>query len=160
MKRTRSRPNSLPSWRMASRNGRLSMSPTVPPISHSTKSSSPSRPATMNSLIASVMCGITCTVAPRYSPPLAADHGLIDAPGGDAVALARRHAGIAFVMTEIEIGLGAVIGDIDLAMLIGAHRARIDIEVGIELAQPHLEAARLHQRAHRRRRQTLAHGGN
>ena len=57
-------PSSLPSWRMASRNGRLSMSPTVPPISTSTKST-PAVPRTMVSLISSVMCGITCTVAPR-----------------------------------------------------------------------------------------------
>jgi hypothetical protein len=46
-------------------------------------------------------------------------------------------------MAEIEIGLGAVVGDEDLAMLIRAHRARIDVEVRIELAQPHPEAARL-----------------
>ena len=56
--------SSLPSWRMASRNGRLSMSPTVPPISISTKSTS-AVSARIASLIASVMCGITCTVAPR-----------------------------------------------------------------------------------------------
>src|SRR5271169_3247821 len=97
---------------MASRNGRLSMSPTVPPISHSTKSSS-ERSAWMNSLMASVTCGMTCTVAPRYAP--------------------RRDAGVALVMAEIEIGLRPIVGDIDLAMLVGAHRARIDIEVGVEL---------------------------
>ena len=34
-----SRPRSLRSWRIASTNGRLSMSPTVPPISQMTKSS-------------------------------------------------------------------------------------------------------------------------
>ena len=59
-------------------------------------------------------------------------------------------------MAEIEIGLGAVIGDEDLAVLIGAHRPRIDIEVGIELAQPHLEPTRLQQRAERRRANALA----
>ena len=42
----------------------LSMSPTVPPISHRTKSSSVTS-ARMNSLIASVTCGMTWTVAPR-----------------------------------------------------------------------------------------------
>ena len=41
-----------------------SMSPTVPPISQSTKSTS-SLPSRTNSLIASVTCGMTCTVAPR-----------------------------------------------------------------------------------------------
>ena len=54
---------------MASRKGRLSMSPTVPPISISAKSAS--RPISSEvsrviaSLMASVMCGITWTVAPR-----------------------------------------------------------------------------------------------
>ena len=63
-------------------------------------------------------------------------------------------------MAEIEIGLGAVIGHEDLAVLIGAHRAGIDIEIGVELAQAHLEAARLQQRAERRRAQTLAERGD
>ena len=49
---------------VASRNGRLSISPTVPPISHRQKSSSV-RSLLMNSLMASVTWGITCTVAPR-----------------------------------------------------------------------------------------------
>ncbi len=59
-------------------------------------------------------------------------------------------------MAEIEIGLGAVIGDIDLAMLIGAHRAGIDVDIGVEFAQADAESARLQQRAERRRRKTLA----
>ena len=66
--------------------------------------------------------------------------------------LARGDADEALVMAEIEIGLGAVVGDVDLAVLIGAHRPRIDVEIGVELAQAHLEAARLQQRAERRRR--------
>src|SRR3954465_3260755 len=50
--------------------------------------------------------------------PLAPDHGRIDPPGGDAVAAPRRDAGVALVMAEIEIGLGTVISDEDLAVLI------------------------------------------
>ena len=81
---------------------------------------------------------------------------LIDAAGGDVVAARRRAAGEALVVAEVEIGLGAVISDEDLAVLVGRHRARIDIEVGIELAQAHFVAARLQQRAERRRSETLA----
>src|SRR5437879_9118385 len=92
--------------------------------------------------------------------PLAPDHGRIDPAGGDAVALARGDPDIALVVPEIEIGLGAVIGHENFPMLIGAHRAGIDIEVGVELAQAHLEAARLQQRAERCRAQTLAEGGD
>ncbi len=62
-----SAPASSLSWRMASRNGSDSMSPTVPPISMMAMSA-PAVPSRMRDLISSVMCGITCTVAPRYSP--------------------------------------------------------------------------------------------
>ena len=54
-------------WRMVSRNGSDSMSPTVPPISTMHTSALPAA-WRMQDLISSVMCGITCTVAPRYSP--------------------------------------------------------------------------------------------
>ena len=62
-------------------------------------------------------------------------------------------AGEALVMAEVEVGLGAVVGDEHLAVLVGRHRARIDVEIGVELAQPHRIAARLQQRAERRRSQ-------
>ena len=78
---------------------------------------------------------------------LARDDGGIDPPGGHVVALARRHAGEALVMAQIQVGLGAVVGDIHLAMLERAHGARIDVEIGIKLAQPDLESARLKKRA-------------
>ena len=59
-----SRPRSFLSCLIDSMNGRLSMSPTVPPISQITKSTS-STSVSANSLIALVTCGITWTVAPR-----------------------------------------------------------------------------------------------
>ena len=36
-------------------------------------------------------------------------------------------------MTEVQIGLGAVFGDEHLTMLDRAHRARINVQVGIQL---------------------------
>ena len=61
-----SRPISLRIWRIASRNGWDSMSPTVPPTSTITTSAAEAAAAwRMRSLIALVMCGMTCTVAPR-----------------------------------------------------------------------------------------------
>ena len=72
---------------------------------------------------------------------------LIDAPGRDVVLSRRGTTGEALIVAEIEIGLGAVIGDEHLAVLIGRHRARIDIEIGVELAQADLITARLQQRA-------------
>ncbi len=60
------RPTSTGNWRIASRNGSDSMSPTVPPISVMTTSTScVSAIRRMRCLISSVMWGTTWTVAPR-----------------------------------------------------------------------------------------------
>jgi hypothetical protein len=66
MNRQLRRPTSTGNWRMASRNGSDSMSPTVPPISVMTTSTSAVSPMRrIRCLISSVMCGTTCTVPPR-----------------------------------------------------------------------------------------------
>ena len=41
--------------------------------------------------------------------------------------------GEALVVAEVEIGLGAVVGDEHFAVLEGAHRARVHVEVGVHL---------------------------
>ena len=66
MNMQRRRPTSTGNWRIASRNGSDSMSPTVPPISVITKSTSDASAISLiRCLISSVMCGTTWTVAPR-----------------------------------------------------------------------------------------------
>ncbi len=45
-------------------------------------------------------------------------------------ALVGRAAGEALVVAEIEVGLRAVVGHEHLAVLVGRHRAGIDVEVG------------------------------
>jgi hypothetical protein len=42
---------------------------------------------------------------------------------------------------EIEIGLGAVLGDENLAVLERTHRAGIDVDVGVKLEVGNLDAA-------------------
>ena len=64
--------------------------------------------------------------------------------------LVGRDAGEALVMAEVEVGLRPVVGDEDLAVLIGRHRARIDVEIGVELAERGPVAARLQERPERR----------
>ncbi len=90
------------------------------------------------------------------APPLLFDDVGVDAARGDVVGFGGVDAGEAFVVAEVEVGFGAIVGNEDLAVLVRAHRARIDVEIGIELAQTDLVAARLQQRAQRRRSQTLA----
>ncbi len=81
--------------------------------------------------------------------PLLGEDVLVDAPRRDVVVPGRRAAGEALVVPEVEVGFGAVVGDEHLAVLVGRHRPRVDVEVGVELAQPDLVAARLQQRAER-----------
>jgi hypothetical protein len=126
------------------------MSPTVPPISTSTKSIA---------LVAGeheVLDGVGDVRndldrrAEIVAAALLGDDVLVDAAGGDVVLLGGRPAGEALVMAEIEVGLRAVVGHEHLAVLVGAHRAGIDVEIGVELAQADRIAARLQQRAERR----------
>jgi hypothetical protein len=46
-----------------------------------------------------------------------------------------------FVMTEVEVGFRSVVQDEDLAVLEGVHRARIDVDVGIQLLDDDLRTA-------------------
>ena len=79
------------------------------------------------------------------------DHRLVDPAGGDVVLAGRDDVGEALVVAEVEVGLGAVVGDVDLAVLERRHRARVDVDVGVALHQRDLEAVRLEQRARSRR---------
>src|SRR5262249_1275064 len=75
------------------------------------------------------------------SASLARQDVLIDAAGRDVVVARGRTARETLVMAEVEVGFGTVIRDEDLAVLVGRHRARIDVEIWIQLAQAHLVAS-------------------
>jgi hypothetical protein len=88
------------------------------------------------------------------------DHLQIDTAGG-VVVLARHARGReALVVAEVQIRLRAVIGHEDLTVLERRHRARIDVDVGIELLQRHFEAAGFEECADGRRGDALAEAGN
>jgi len=61
---------------------------------------------------------------------------------------------------EIQVGLGAVLGDENLAMLERAHRSRIHVEIGIQLDHRDLEAARFEYGGEGGGSDTFAQGGN
>src|SRR5438128_4744706 len=82
--------------------------------------------------------------------PLLGQDILIDAPRGDIVGLGGGTSGEALIVAEVEIGLGAVIGHEYFAVLVRRHRYGVELEIGIELAQPNLVAARLQQGTERR----------
>ena len=86
-------------------------------------------------------------LAEVVSAALLGDDLLVDAAGGEVVVAGEAGMGEALVVAEVEVGLGAVVGDEDLAVLEGRHGAGIDVEVGIELHHVDLDAARLQQAA-------------
>ena len=67
----------------------------------------------------------------------------INLAGRNIVGLTRRDTGKALIMPKIQIGLRTVIRNKHLAMLARRHRSRINIEIGVELAQTHAIASRL-----------------
>ena len=91
---------------------------------------------------------------------LPAEDLLIDPPGGDVVGTLRGHAGEAFVVTEVEVGLRPVVRHEHLTVLVRAHSAGIDVEVGVELPQPNRVAACLKKCPKSRRSQPFAERGD
>ena len=66
---------------------------------------------------------------------LLGDDGFVDAAGGPVIVAGQLAVGEALVVPEVEVGLGAVIGDEDLAVLERRHGAGVDVQIGIELLQ-------------------------
>ena len=56
--------------------------------------------------------------------PLLLDDRQVDLAGRPVVVARRDRVGEPLVVAEVEVGLGAVVGDVDLAVLVRAHRAR------------------------------------
>ena len=69
-----------------------------------------------------------------------AQHFLVDLAGGDVRLLAQIHVKETLIVADVEIGFGAVLGDIDFAMLERIHSARINVDVRIELLLQNLDA--------------------
>ena len=94
------------------------------------------------------MCGMTWTVSPRYSPRRSlAITVRVDLAGGDVGRAVQVGVEEALVVADVEVGLGAVVGDEDLAVLERVHRAGVDVEVGVELLHRDAQPAGLEQAA-------------
>ena len=79
-------------------------------------------------------------LAEIIAAPLFRDDRMINLAGRDVMIARRDGAGEALVMAEIEIGFRAVVRDIDFAVLVGVHRAGVNVEIGIEFLQRHFKA--------------------
>jgi hypothetical protein len=67
------------------------------------------------------------------APTLFVDHRLVDAPCGEVGVARAVHIQKPLVVPQVQVGLRAVVGDEHLAVLVGVHRARVDIDIGIHL---------------------------
>ena len=134
------------------------MSPTVPPISVMTKSTACDS-ATIRIRLLDLVGDVRDDLdgaAEVVAAALAPDHRVVDAAGGDVGGARRVRVGEALVVAEVEVGLGAVLGDEDLAVLERAHRPGVDVDVGVELLQLDPVAAGHEQPPDRGRRDALA----
>ena len=99
-------------------------------------------------------------VAQVLAAAFARDNLRVDLAGGDVGRLAEVDVEETLVVADVEVGLGAVIGDEDLAVLERVHRARVDVEIGVELLHHDAQPARREQIAQTGGGQTLPQRGN
>ena len=67
--------------------------------------------------------------------PFFGNHVAVNAPRGAIVELAHSSTNKSLVVAQIKIRFRTIARDVDLPMLERAHRARINVQVGIELDQ-------------------------
>ena len=89
---------------------------------------------------------------------LLAQNAIPDAAGRVVRSAGEVLVDEALVVPDVEIGLGAVLGDEDLAVLERAHRPRVDVDVRVELLHLDLQPACLEQATERRCSDALAEG--
>jgi len=69
----------------------------------------------------------------EHTLPLLSDDGTINLPGGHTGGSGEVGIDEAFVMTQVEVSFGTILGNVDLAMLIRRHCTWIDIDIRVQL---------------------------
>ena len=105
---------------MASRNGKPSMSPVVPPISVMTTSALDFSASDVDAVFDFVrdVRNDLHGFAEIIAAPLLVQHGLINLAAGEIVHARELDVGEPLVMAEVEVGFRAVIQHINFAVLI------------------------------------------
>ena len=91
---------------------------------------------------------------------LSGDHVAVHATGGEVVRLLEILAEEPLVVADVEVRLQTVPRHEHLAVLVGVHRPRVHVDVGVDLLEGHLHPARLEQASQRRRKHTLPQAGD
>ena len=75
------------------------------------------------------------------------DDGLVNFAGGDVGGLGQVFVDESFIVAQVQVCFGTVVGDEYFAVLVGAHGARVDIDVGIEFLDGNLVSSVLQKSA-------------
>ena len=97
-------------------------------------------------------------LAEVVAAPLGGEHRGVDRAGGGVRVAGEVLVDEPLVVPEVEVGLAAVVGDEHLAVLERVHRARVDVDVRVELLHRDAQAAGLEQPPERRRGDALPEG--
>ena len=92
--------------------------------------------------------------------PFFLDNSFVDLAGAQAVEAGEDARGKAFVVAEIEVGFGAIVEHVDLAVLVRAHGTWIDVEVGVEFLDTDLQSPAFQEGAERGSGEAFAEGGD
>ena len=76
---------------------------------------------------------------------LLGDDGLVDPAGRDIAELGQVLVDEPLVVTQIQVRLGSIVGDENLAVLIRRHRPGVDVDVRVELENRDVQAAGLEE---------------
>ena len=90
------------------------------------------------------------------APALLVEHVPVDLAGGKVRIFVEILVDEAFIMSEIQIRLRAILGHIDLSVLERAHRSRIHVDIWVHFLSSDFKAARLQQPSERSRSDALS----
>ena len=96
--------------------------------------------------------------AEEVTSPLLLDHRAVDPSGRRVGALVQVLVDEPLVVPQVEVGLAAVLGDEDLAVLARVHGARVDVDVGVQLAHGDPQATTLEESTERGGGEAFAEG--
>ena len=94
-------------------------------------------------------------LAQVVAPALGGEHGRVDRAGGGVRVAGEVLVDEPLVVAEVEVGLAAVVGDEHLAVLERVHRARVDVDVRVELLHGDPQTPCLEEPAEGGRREAL-----
>ena len=85
---------------------------------------------------------------------------VINLAGGYVVGLGSIDAQVALIMSEVQVGLGAILGHIAFAMLVGIQGPGVDVDVGVEFLDGHPQASCLQEFSQRRSDDSFSQRGS